>query len=384
MKLYHISIGNLKRRKGKMILLALGLSIGIAVVIAMIGITSRMKADVEKKLDEYGANIIVAPKSKGLSLNYGGLHVTDTSYDIEELRNSDAILIRNIKNSKNISSIAPKIIGTYKSSGRSYLLVGVDFPSEILLKKWWQWDGTTPVAKNEILLGALLAKNLNLAPGSMLSLGGNDFQVSGVLSENASQDDFSVFLHIETAQKILKKPNTLSMIEVSALCSECPIDGIVAQISEKLPYARVSPVRQAVALRMQTVDQLMNFSAVVSVVVIIIGALIVLISMLSSVNERTKEIGILRAIGFRQRHIMKVILLEAFLVSVLSGILGWFIGSLSVSMFVSKVTGMQGFHGDPLLLGLAIGIAVCTGMLSSTYPAVKASRLEPLEALRYI
>ena len=367
-----------------MILLALGLSIGIAVVIAVIGITSRMKADVEKKLDEYGANIIIAPKSKGLSLNYGGLHVTDTSYDIEELRNSDAILIRNIKNSKNISSIAPKIIGTYKSSGRSYLLVGVDFPSEILLKKWWQWDGTTPVAKNEILLGALLAKNLNLAPGSMLSLGGNDFQVSGVLSENASQDDFSVFLHIETAQKILKKPNTLSMIEVSALCSECPIDGIVAQISEKLPYARVSPVRQAVALRMQTVDQLMNFSAVVSVVVIIIGALIVLISMLSSVNERTKEIGILRAIGFRQRHIMKVILLEAFLVSVLSGILGWFIGSLSVSMFVSKVTGMQGFHGDPLLLGLAIGIAVCTGMLSSTYPAVKASRLEPLEALRYI
>jgi putative ABC transport system permease protein len=135
---------------------------------------------------------------------------------------------------------------------------------------------------------------------------------------------------------------------------------------------------------MQTVDQLMNFSAVVSVVVIIIGALIVLISMLSSVNERTKEIGILRAIGFRQRHIMKVILLEAFLVSVLSGILGWFIGSLSVSMLVSKVTGMQGFHGDPLLLGLAIGIAVCTGMLSSTYPAVKASRLEPLEALRYI
>ena len=94
MRLYHISLGNLKRRKGKMILLSLGLSIGIAVVIAMIGITSKMKADVEKKLDEYGANIIVSPKSEGLSLNYGGLHVTDTSYDIEELSNSDAVLIR--------------------------------------------------------------------------------------------------------------------------------------------------------------------------------------------------------------------------------------------------------------------------------------------------
>lgn len=384
MRLYHISLGNLKRRKGKMILLSLGLSIGIAVVIAMIGITSKMKADVEKKLDEYGANIIVSPKSEGLSLNYGGLHVTDTSYDIEELSNSDAVLIRQIKNSENISAVAPKIIGTYKSTGRSYLIVGVDFPSEIMLKKWWEWSGKTPEDKNDILLGALIAKNMNLSPGSVLTLGGQDFQVAGVLHENASQDDFSVFLPLETAQRLLGKGAGLSMIEVSALCSACPIDDIVAQISEKLPYARVSPVRQAVALRMQTVDQLVKFSTAISVVIIIIGALIVLISMLSSVNERTKEIGILRAIGFRQWHIVQIILIEAFLVSVLSGIAGWVIGSISVSLLLPKMTGVHGFHFDPVLLALAAGIAVCTGMMSSVYPALKASRLEPLEALRYI
>lgn len=384
MRLYHISLGNLKRRKGKMILLSLGLSIGIAVVIAMIGITSKMKADVEKKLDEYGANIIVSPKSEGLSLNYGGLHVTDTSYDIEELSNSDAVLIRQIRNSENISAVAPKIIGTYKSTGRSYLIVGVDFPSEFMLKKWWEWEGDTPEAKNDILLGDLIAKNLNLSPGSVLTLGGQDFKVAGVLHENASQDDFSVFLPLETAQRLLGKGAGLSMIEVSALCSACPIDDIVAQISEKLPYARVSPVRQAVALRMQTVDQLVKFSTAISLVIIIIGALIVLISMLSSVNERTKEIGILRAIGFRQWHIVQIILIEAFLVSVLSGIAGWVIGSISVSLLLPKMTGVHGFHFDPVLLALAAGIAVCTGMMSSVYPAVKASRLEPLEALRYI
>jgi putative ABC transport system permease protein len=205
-----------------------------------------------------------------------------------------------------------------------------------------------------------------------------------VLNENASQDDFSVFLHLETAQQLLKKQDKLSMIEVSALCSACPIDDIVAQISEKLPYARVSPVRQAVALRMQTVEQLMKFSAAISVVIIIIGALIVLISMLSSVNERTKEIGILRAIGFRQWHIIRVILFEAFVVSFFSGITGWVMGSVSISLLLPVVTGMGGFLFDPFLLALAAGIAVCTGMLSSIYPAVKASRLEPLEALRYI
>lgn len=384
MRLYNISLGNVRRRKGKVVLLSLGLSIGIAVVIAMIGITSRMKADVEKKLDEYGANIIVAPKSKGMSLNYGGLHVTDTSYDVEELRNSDVQRIGSIKNNKNISVVAPKIIGTYNSGARKYLLVGVDFTSELLLKKWWQWSGERPASDNEVLLGALIARNLNLSPGSTFHLGGNDFLVAGVLHENASQDDLSVFLNLGVAQRLLRKPNTLSMIEISALCSECPIDDIVAQISEKLPHARVSPVRQAVALRMQTVEQLMRFSAAVSVVIIIIGALIVLVSMLSSVNERTKEIGILRSIGFRQLHIIKVILIEAFVVSLVSGIIGWVVGSISVSLLVPKVTGVQGFVFDPLMFVLAAGIAVCIGMLSSIYPAVKASRLEPLEALRYI
>jgi putative ABC transport system permease protein len=384
MRLYNISLGNLKRREGKVLLLSAGLSIGIAVVVAMIGVTSRMQSDVAKKLDEYGANIIVSPKSKGLSLSYGGIHVADTSYDIEDLKNSDVLVIRSIKNRKNISVVAPEVIGTYKSSGRNYLLVGVDFPSELHLKKWWQWNGEKPSSRDEVLLGAVIAKNLNLRPGGVLDLGGHDFHITGVLQENASQDDISVFMDLGIAQELLRKPDTLSVIEISALCSKCPIDDIVAQISEKLPHARVSPVRQAVALRMQTVEQLVRFSEAVSVVIIIIGALIVLISMLSSVNERTKEIGILRAIGFRQSHIIKVILTEAFAVSLFSGIVGWIAGSLSVSLLAPQVTGSYGFLFDPLMLVLAAGIAVFTGMLSSIYPAVKASQLEPLEALRYI
>jgi putative ABC transport system permease protein len=280
--------------------------------------------------------------------------------------------------------VAPKIIGTYDAGARKYLLVGVDFESELMLKKWWQLSGKRPVKDNEVLLGAMIARKLNLSPGSRLHLGGHDFHVAGVLHENASQDDLSVFLTLGVAQQLLGKPETLSMIEISALCTECPIDDIVAQISEKLPHARVSPVRQAVALRMQTVEQLMRFSAAVSVVVIVIGSLIVLVSMLSSVNERTKEIGILRSIGFRQAHIIKVILIEAFVVSLISGIIGWVVGSISVSFLVPKVTGVHGFVFDPIMLVLAAGIAVCIGMLSSIYPAVKASRLETLEALRYI
>jgi putative ABC transport system permease protein len=384
MKLAHISFGNLKRRKGKAALLVAGLSIGVALVVALVGITSQMKADVERKLDEYGANILIVPKTEKLSLSYGGVSITDTSYDVQELRESDADIIMTIPNKKNISAVAPKVIGTQKIKDLSYLVSGVDFSAELLIKKWWQVEGAAPESPNEVLLGSRVSEAVGLKAGDRLSMKGSEYLVAGVLGENASQDDITVFMNIQEARRLLGKEGMTSMIEVSALCSDCPIDDIVAQISEKLPHAKVSPVRQAMTLKMQTVDQVMKFSIAVSLVVLLIGSFIVFISLLSSVNERTKEIGVLRAIGYRRSHVVKIILIEAFVVSFLAGLIGWAGGSFTSGFLAPEGMVLSGLAFNPLTIVSAVLISLCIGMLSSIYPAVKASNLEPSEALRYI
>jgi putative ABC transport system permease protein len=394
MKLVNISFGNLRRRIGKTALLVSGLTIGVAMVVAMMGITFQMQEDLEKKLDEYGANIIISPRTENLSLSYGGVNVADTSYGLETLSQHDAEIILTIENDENISAVAPKLIGSYKAGERSVLIVGVDFKNEFKIKKWWRIVGSEKnlagytqspaTGPHEVIIGSSVSETLNLTTGDTLTMGEVEYKIMGVLEVNTSQDDSAVFMHLAEAQTLLGKEGAISMIEVSALCSDCPIDEIVTQIGGKLPHAKVSAVRQALTLKMDTVNQMVRFSLVVSIVVLAIGSLIVFISMLSSVNERTKEIGVLRAIGYRQRHIMKIILMEAFAVSLISGALGWLLGSVSATLLAPQFTGMSGLNFDPAMLGVSAALALLVGMSSSIYPAIKASRLDPIEALRYI
>src|SRR3990172_7307778 len=131
MKLSDIAINNLKRRKGKMIFLTIGLLIGITTIVALVSVTSKMSEDLGKKLDEYGANIIVTPKSNGLSLSYGGMSLGGMTFETKELSLEDLGKIREIKNSRNLSILAPKVIGAGEIKGIMAMLVGVDFEKEL-------------------------------------------------------------------------------------------------------------------------------------------------------------------------------------------------------------------------------------------------------------
>jgi putative ABC transport system permease protein len=183
----------------------------------------------------------------------------------------------------------------------------------------------------------------------------------------------------------LGKEGKLSLIEISALCNTCPIEEIVAQISEKLPNAKVSAVKQSVKSKMHTVDQFASFSLGISALVVFIGALIVLTTMMSSVSERTREIGIFRAIGFRKSHIMRVILLEVLIVGIIGGVAGYLTGFLGAWLIAPRMAELSvPVVWNPYLAVYAVLLAIVISQLASLYPAIKASKLDPVKALRFI
>ncbi len=392
MNLKDIAFLNLRRRKAKAAFVLAGLLVGVATVVGLLTLAEALTEDINHKLEQYGANILVVPKTENLSLSYGGLSLGGVSFEMEELREADLKRIGSIPNAGNVAAVGPVVLGVVDVGDRKVLMAGLDFRVAAMLKPWWKVRGEFPPA-NGAVLGAEAAEKLNLGVGDAFQADGWDFRVTGVLEPTGSQDDQILFTPLATAQMVLDKEGRVSMAEVAALCKDCPIEDMVGQISEALPGADVMAIQQVVKGRMETIGHFRQFSLGVSALVVLVGSLVVLVTMMGSVRERTAEIGIFRAIGFRKSHVARIVLLEAGIVAAVAGVFGYLAGLGGTKLllpFFTRETGVGVHHAghavsipfDPILAAGALLCAVLLGLAASAYPAMVAARMDPNEALR--
>lgn len=410
MNLFDIAIKNLNRRKAKMLFTVIGMLIGITTIVAVSTITDAMNVDLGDKFDQVGANIIIKPKSDELSLSYGGVAVSGVSIESGQLDSSVPERILKIANRDNIAAIAPKLITGTEVEGKSALIVGVNFIPELTLKSWWnirtvsEPEGTNPpkdktettserprkrslpkLESNDVILGKNAAARLAKNPGDKITINGQEFSVWGVIDLVGSTVDDSIHMDLGKVQEVFKLDGQLSFIEVAALCTSCPIEDIIMQVQAELPEAEVVAVREAVKAREDTVERFSVFAKGVGIIVLAIGSVVVLLTMMGSINERTREIGIFRAIGFRRSHVFLVILSEGIILSLIAGVLGYLMGMSLASILGPSIAQMEVKIAWDWFFGIqAIAIAVLVGLTASIIPAFRASKLDPAEALRHI
>lgn len=383
MRLRTVAINNLRRRKARAAFLVAGLLIGVGTVVALISLTQSMTGQTKANLQSFGANIVVTPRSKAVALSYGGISVGGLSVGQQAIREADLARIDAIPSRADISVVAPELVGAVQVKGRRALMLGVRPVEQFKLKRWWSLGaGRPPANGHELVAGSAAAQALHLEMGDYVPIGGRRFTVTGILNETGSQDDSLLIVDLKAAQQILHKPGTVTLVEVAALYASSPVDQIAKQISAALPSVKVTAMQEAVKSREHAVDQFRRFTYAIVGVVIAIEALVVFLTVMGSVNERTHEIGVFRAIGFRRVHITRLILIEAVIASAIAGVLGYLAGMATTYAVLPLVANSAEVAWAPLLGLAAIALAIAIGGLASLYPALHAGKLDPTEALR--
>ncbi len=394
MNILTIPFRNIRRKPAKTLLLLLVFTLGVVSIVSLVSFSRVARHSLEQKLWAFGPNILVFPKIEQIRLSYGGMNAGNVTTDVRFL-DERAVLagIDAIPNRGNVRAVSPKLVtvaamtvpGKASASGAdsNVGVVGVLWDREKLIKNYWMPQGRYPETEEELLAGHAVAARLGLKPGDRVGLFGREMLVSGVLEPTGSDDDGVVFGNLALVQENAGRRGKLNFLEVAAICAGCPIGDIVDQMRAAVPDAEITAMMNVVEQRMYSLDFVSNLILAVSLIILFIACAMVGLSMMSQVNDRKREIGLLRSMGFSKGRVFQIVCFEGFLLGVAAGGIGYTIGFVASEKILGALRMLEdaSLTFEPAHLAIACGVFGLVSTASSLLPAWKASRIEPSEAL---
>ena len=394
MKLFDVVVKDTLSRRRRVLYTAFGVAIGVAAVVAVLTVARSGEQRIYSEIDKYGPNMMVMPAINDVDLRLGDLRLGSLAVGdnyipedkFPEIRRITDGAIREalgIQDGADIAIIAPKLYIDTTVNGTSVMVVGFDPEEERAIKSWWNLStGRYPEQPDEALLGAKANSALGVDPGSRIALNGREVTIVGVLEETGSQDDYQVFAPLETVQLAFGKLGLISSMDIRALCSACPVETIADAINSTVPGVRAVAVSQIAHTEMHLVKKVNRFMLALAGITLVVGAFGVVNAMMSSVYERTKDIGIMKAVGASRSQILRAFIYEAVAVGLVGGIIGYGAGVL-----LSYALGPLIFDGltvkyAPQYLLPALGLAVLMAVVASVYPAFRAQQIRVADSLR--
>jgi putative ABC transport system permease protein len=394
MKLYQVVVKDVMRRKRRVLYATLGVVIGTATVVGILTVARAGQERIYNQLEKYGPNLAVVPAINNLDMKLGdvslGMVTVGDNYvsedklpEIRQIADGEIRKKFNIEDEGNIATIAPALYVNTKVGNTSVMVVGVDPPEEIKIKTWWKvQEGKYLEQENDALAGAMAAELLNLKVGDVVPLDGTNVTVTGILEETGSNDDYQIFVPIGTLQQAADREGLVSSVDIRALCNACPVETIADSINKDIPGVRAVAVKQIAASEMGMMDKMSKFMLTLAGITLALGLFGVVNTMMTSVNERIKDIGIMRAVGASRSQIVKAFIYEAIIIGIIGGILGYMLGTV-----LAYLVGPLIFEGTtvafvPQYFALALVLAVAVAVIATIYPAYRATQIKVADSFR--
>jgi putative ABC transport system permease protein len=394
MKLYQIVVRDVTRRRRRMLYASLGVIIGVATIVAVLTIGLAGETNIYGQLEKYGANLVVMPAISDIDVGLGGLSLGTLAVGENYIPEDNLAQVRQIadglikealgiEDDGDIATIAPRLYMGTEIEGTSVIVVGIDPQQERQLKTWWRIrEGEYLEHADQALVGARAADVLQLNIGDMIALNGMEVSIAGILEETGSDEDYEVFIHIETAQQAFEKEGLVSSIDVRALCSACPTSDIAGSINGNIPGVRAVAVKQIAETEMGMMEKVNRFLLALAGITLAVGCFGVVNTMLSSVHERIKDIGIMRAVGASRNQVIKIFLYEAIIIGVAGGFLGYVVGTLLAYVVGPLILDGVAVTYLPEYFFPALALATVIAVVATVYPAFRASRIKVADSFR--
>jgi len=398
MKFRSLIFKNISRNKSRSALAIFGIAIGVAAVIGLGLLAEGLPSSTQSALTAGAADFSVIAKTSntggpngqgGPVGSFGGQELINQT-KIGEIQQISGVgsavgVLRTMTNLDNTNSTTTNSSSPGEANFQSMTtLIGIDSNSismnDIVITNGSVYSN----GANEIIIGKSAAERSNKTIGDTISISNQTFKVVGIYETGNFQDDGGIVMSLDKLQNLTNNTGEVSLILVKA-SNGADSDELATAIQEQYPDELTTSSSLSGMDRMnQGLDVINTAVWAISLVAILVGGIIVVITMLKAVSERTREIGVLRAIGWTRQRIIRMIIGESILLSLIAIVVGLIVGIGIVEILGSTgmIPGLMPSFSVSLFVK-GIGVALLLGIIGGIYPAYRASKLEPTEALRY-
>ncbi len=369
MLFFSIIIRNIFRRKTRSILTIIGITIGIAAVVSLVSISQGFVATWVDMLETRGTHITCLKR-----------HASDIFLSV-----LDENMMKEVEKLPHVEAVAGTLVDMTTVDDKPMTIIyGFEAGTFVMdhveiLRGRFEPD----LNKNTIMLGTGLADYLKKDVGDYVDMEADVFDITGVYDAGNFVENSGAIMPLKALQNIMSRQGVVTAYNIR-LQDPTKVDDVIAQIHSRYPNIIAMGVEETV----RTNDGVKIARATAwgtSILALIVGAIGVMNTMFMSVFERTREIGILKALGWRKTRILRMIMAESLIISVIGWICGSLLGLLAVNVInaLPNVKGMLYADFGLLLFIKAFAVAVSLGFLGAIYPAAWGASISPMEAIRH-
>jgi putative ABC transport system permease protein len=373
MRLSDLALANLARRPARTGLTIGAVGIAVAGVVALTGIAWGFETSWQKANDVRGTDLIVTrvASENAMPSPFAVNRIQPTLQSLPHVQSVAGLLTEMLT----VDEALPPVF-VFGWAYRSYLWDHL----RLMDGRWPDND-----AESVVMIGSLAAELLRRKPGDFVDIEGRHFRIAGTFESSAVIENGALLMTLTQAQLTTDKPGRVNVmnIKLDASVSDAEFEDIKAQVHRRLPgYIAIT---SGELVRQNTVVRIAKAMGNATILIAgLVGALLVLNTMLMSVNERKREIGILLAIGWRPSTVMKLVLGESALLSLAGGVVGVF-GGIAFTVALEHLDLLRGkidaeFHLAFLLA--VLGMSCALGIAGGLYPSIRAARQLPSRVLR--